>query len=113
MNRNASNPAVFLDRDGTIMEDWPWTAVRKNSVRLQLPPENLTNAAPSALVCELIAFPGLTAGPIYCRPFEPHGHQAIDIRIGFLQRLISRSHGVRAPQLRHPGFSISNQDRQT
>jgi hypothetical protein len=50
---------------------------------------------------------GLTAGPIYCRPFGPHGHQAIDIRIGFLQRLISRSYGVRAVQLRHPGFSIS------
>jgi hypothetical protein len=96
MSHSAIGRAVFLDRDGTIMEDWPCTAVHKNSVRLQLPPENLTSAAPSALICELIAYPGLTAGPIYCRPFGPHDHQAIDIRIGFLQRLISRSYGVRA-----------------
>ena len=39
---------------------------------------NFQSAAPSALGIAVQSSPGLTAGPIYCRPFGPEQHDPVD-----------------------------------
>jgi hypothetical protein len=55
------------------------------------------SAAPSALNCEAHPYPGLTAGPIHCRPFGPYQalNQAVAIALSPWLRLSRVFRGAR------------------